>query len=350
MRVTIDLPCIGIILAYHINRTRRNEFLKKMLKPIKRDILNGEVLKSYNNLDIDTRVNNVQYPAIDTMPLPSLFDYSGQHTQSSLPLGFADLKENLNDQSTSTDEQSEPIQQQQQQNAFYYKFLPNSNYEIHVRPSKSGEFVQRFVNVDEIMFNKKSAYPTHSLNNLVMVQTEQVDNSKYQHQQVNLIEEDTELKHLRPKSKKSTLYYDSDVSIPIQVEKTRYRPSLRQTKQLSEQDENKMINISKHQIYLPPVSSFGLKSHQIKFSDSDKVILNETSSNGFDMQTATYLKGSACNCINIASCSKENLNEFIHSQDCVLARSSNNHNHYANNSNSSINVSNPDLFVQRKHF
>ena len=32
--------------------------------------------------------------------------------------------------------------------------------------------------------------------------------------------------------------------------------------------------------------------------------------------TATVWRGSACNCINIASCSQDNLNEFLHSKDC----------------------------------
>jgi hypothetical protein len=33
---------------------------------------------------------------------------------------------------------------------------------------------------------------------------------------------------------------------------------------------------------------------------------------------ATVWRGSACNCINIATCSRENLNEFLHSKDCVF--------------------------------
>ncbi len=33
---------------------------------------------------------------------------------------------------------------------------------------------------------------------------------------------------------------------------------------------------------------------------------------------ATVWRGSACNCINIATCSRENLSEFLHSKDCVF--------------------------------
>lgn len=37
-----------------------------------------------------------------------------------------------------------------------------------------------------------------------------------------------------------------------------------------------------------------------------------------EQPSATVWKGSACNCINIASCSQDNLNEFLHSKDCIF--------------------------------
>jgi hypothetical protein len=77
IRITVDLFCIGVILYYHISRTKRQRYLRSMLKPIKKKIVSGQALKSYNDVNagevIDSeKLMHIQYPVFDSMPMPKM--------------------------------------------------------------------------------------------------------------------------------------------------------------------------------------------------------------------------------------------------------------------------------------
>lgn len=383
VRVTIDLPCIGIILAYHVNRTKRNNFLRNMLKPLKRNIMNGEVLKSYNNLKIDPNSNsNTNYPVVETMPLPQFYDKNSDtcligfnQRDNASDKSDSNISSTLSNASTSSQEHEQSSEFEQEKNTYYFKFAPGSNYEIQVRPSKTGQFVQRFVNIDDIKINrnlnnefdpykansssgrKQSPIKLIKSQNIASYKTEQLENSKY-------FDKETRPKNNRisyMSLEKNLEFTENDVSIPIEFESNKNR-NLReeylneqkydfnnqsqtlksdqemQEEYLSLKKNRKTLNVSNHQIYLPPASSMiQTPRHEVIYSENG---------NGGDSQNATCLRASACNCVNIASCTKDKINEFIHSKDCILVNSLNN----TSNSNSSMNVSNLDLFIQRKHF
>ena len=101
----------------------------------------------------------------------------------------------------------------------------------------------------------------------------------------------------------------------------------------------KSINLSNHQIYLPPGPTITIKDQieqSAMLSDSEDVISESRS------PAPTLIHGSICNCVNIASCSKDKINGFIHSKDCQLINQC--------KSVPKLNRSNSEFEIQRKHF
>jgi hypothetical protein len=100
--------------------------------------------------------------------------------------------------------------------------------------------------------------------------------------------------------------------------------------------QSKMLNLSNNQIYLPNRQSYPTPFEQLNNQNNDELPLDidygfnylnkpggdvehlESTANSSGNNGATIMQGSSCNCINIASCSKENLNEFLHSKDCLF--------------------------------
>jgi hypothetical protein len=122
-----------------------------------------------------------------------------------------------------------------------------------------------------------------------------------------------------------------------------YDLSMEQYDSLMKQiNRKKKINIANHQIYLPPAPTIGydLTNHAIINYSNYK---SSPDSNESQSIAATLIHGSVCNCVNIASCSKDKLNGFIHSSDCNWVQGNN------SNSNNSRNLSNSVEF-QRMHF
>ncbi len=97
---------------------------------------------------------------------------------------------------------------------------------------------------------------------------------------------------------------------------------------------NKSLNLSNHRIYLPPSTSKPLISYEnfyanYKYSETfDNNEAESTESSTDDNCILKYndsrevvspiIRGNICNCINIASCSSDKLNGFIHANDCIL--------------------------------
>lgn len=103
---------------------------------------------------------------------------------------------------------------------------------------------------------------------------------------------------------------------------------------ISKKNKLKSINYSNHHIYLPPAPTLGVLNtndmsilsnpndyvNTNKIKNDANIITNSNSNeciNGPNQMT-TLLQGTICNCINIASCNKDEINCFIHSNDCIL--------------------------------
>ena len=85
----------------------------------------------------------------------------------------------------------------------------------------------------------------------------------------------------------------------------------------------KSINYSNHHIYLPPPPTLltNTITNQTEYKPNvNEIIENSNNSIAGSLQMTTLLQGTVCNCINIASCNKEEINGFIHSKDCILNR------------------------------
>ncbi|RNA14794.1 hypothetical protein BpHYR1_039237 [Brachionus plicatilis] len=374
VRVTINMPCIAIVLAYHVNRTRRNNFLQKMIKPLKRDIMNGKVLKSYNNLDL-----NPKYPVVDIMPKPDVAspvehqDISIKSRNLSYPddIGFNVLQSSPEQSFDSQSTNSSNFKTVQ--NSFQYRFYPRNNYAILVRPSQNGQFTQRFVNVDDIEFYQRPELKSDT--------REKKRNLSQDHEKpISHVPEEIysknslKSKHSEPKrsryalstqikpeyaSIERSMNFSDETVIPIEFEsmerafgkeKKRKVFNFNNTlpftaeKDIRKKYENMILNgqklnLTSQQIYLPPPSSLGGLPYQKKNSlrmheqfDEDK--------------TTSYLKSPECNCVNIAACDKDKLSEFLHSNDCILFKNS----FDKTISQTTMYLSNIELFNQRKNF
>ena len=118
-----------------------------MIKPLRRDIMNGEVLKSYNNLDISPK-----YPVIDQMPKPISITPAKSESPNveeiskTIGLNVEEIDREKSYESENTSEENYENSNlskisHQASNTYQYKFSPGVNYEILVRPSKNGEFL-----------------------------------------------------------------------------------------------------------------------------------------------------------------------------------------------------------------
>ena len=106
----------------------------------------------------------------------------------------------------------------------------------------------------------------------------------------------------------------------------------------NQQKSKKNLNLSNHQIYLPPPPTISKKSQSnFNFSSNE----SEDTFSGCRSPAATLIHGSICNCVNIASCSRDKLDGFLHSKDCHLNMSK-------NVSNKSKSCS--EFGIQREHF
>lgn len=54
VRIFLDIPCLIFVIYYHVSKLKHNKYLQDMLQPLKTNIINGEVLKIYNNVKLDS--------------------------------------------------------------------------------------------------------------------------------------------------------------------------------------------------------------------------------------------------------------------------------------------------------
>lgn len=456
-----------------------------MIKPLQKNILNGEMLRGYNDINVDLKnsARTNKLPVI--LPMPQPINNLESENKS---INFDDNSNRYCLDANNNISFNEPCLDNQ--NRVFYRFLPESNFSIHVKPSKSNSLIHHFVNVDDIKFKNAltSSYnnnfnnscefhnsladpgtyhrfPTSSTNNvyksggycndtslntndltsslhfgwsnndgsqnrliknqsqLILMQTEHIEQSKSDYEQVQLesqndlikvdqpsqsnkfskvyflgsndridalskstnnimgvtgvksacnsdLSEKTKRKHLNTfkpldstdslsRTSQSQLKSALPVELPIELEnknaksyecnKTNenffinYDLSKEQYDSLMKSiNRKKKLNITNHQIYLPPAPTIGYDqaNHSIiNFASDNYNNKSSPESNESQSITATLIHGSVCNCVNIASCSKDKLNGFIHSSDCNLVQAN----------TSSRNLSNTVEF-QRMHF
>lgn len=190
IRVTLNIPCIGIVLAYHRERVKRATFLRRFMLPMRphAKISNGEILRSYDAAGGGdySRSGSIKLPmsmplAPPTLPQPTLlpppampspptaksFVRGGSirsiRSNRSSEIGFEKIENELQlDKEAAAAAAAArysmppPLPPLEQPNRVKYKFAPTtlSNYEIIVRPSQTGEFRQEFVNVDDVKLLK----------------------------------------------------------------------------------------------------------------------------------------------------------------------------------------------------
>jgi hypothetical protein len=180
IRILIDLPCIFVVLIYQISQTKRKKYLKKMLKPLKKNITNGQVLRQYENIDmnvIDERANSnnvngikmvCSMPTINNLdeinfePEPSDISLNGKKRSSSL--NFKTVYQPESEISSDDCINQENYAQNGYlnrgaylRNSYVYRFIPNDgDFSIYLRPSCNDNFHQRFVNIDNIKINNKA--------------------------------------------------------------------------------------------------------------------------------------------------------------------------------------------------
>ena len=51
--MVLNVPCLVVMIVYYTHKTKRKTSVKKMLRPIKKNILTGETLKRYTDVEID---------------------------------------------------------------------------------------------------------------------------------------------------------------------------------------------------------------------------------------------------------------------------------------------------------
>jgi hypothetical protein len=155
-----------------------------MLKPIKTNIMNGEVLKRYNDLSVyktmDEKEDTINYGITPPIPIENKKKLAANEElmyehSSSIMIPHIDMPKltnespfprviNLNNLGHSIENfhkiHNHPIEFEHKTeenkisklsaNSILYRFDPNSNFSIQLRPSKDGKFLQRFVNISDI--------------------------------------------------------------------------------------------------------------------------------------------------------------------------------------------------------
>ena len=103
--------------------------------------------------------------------------------------------------------------------------------------------------------------------------------------------------------------------------------------------QQKNINLSNLQIYLPPPSTIASNIQTVKnYSSND----SDDTFSCCRSPAPTLIRGSICNCVNIASCSRDKIDDFIHSKDCHLNQN--------NAIKSKLLKTTSEFGIQREHF
>lgn len=118
-------------------------------------------------------------------------------------------------------------------NRVHYKFAPNKhNYEIILRPSQTGEFVQKFVNIDDVKFGRDEE--------LVMSEVPQKQHARKPITPTNVKEDALDGNAIKKNENKHYILNDNEFKEKYINEITK---------------KSRMINLANHQIYLPPMIS-----------------------------------------------------------------------------------------------
>lgn len=246
-------------------------------------------------------------------------------------------------------------------NRVHYKFAPNKlNYEIILRPSQTGEFVQKFVNIDDVKFGRDEE--------LVMSEVPQKTQAR------------KPLPRITPTKDKEESALDGNTAKKNENKHYILNDNEFKEKYINEiTKKSRMINLANHQIYLPPMisSSSSLINNPKNFLplNSESVNLDLTNDTSIDLSNRTmfflfnnviiltkiyyYIDNNdsraeyqsaglnvspSCECVNIVSCDKEEASEFLHSQNCHMK---------AQKQPANIGFAAPSslfMFTQRKHF
>lgn len=307
-----------------------------MMLPLKRNIVSGDMLRTYNNLEMKNAENLPQMPRKDS-----------RLSKKSVDIGFNKIEneicENNPDLDFKCNEEIEPSESNT--NRVRYKFAPNAEYEIIVRPSQNNEFSQRFVNINDIKINHNSRSNAN-----IKHASKSSRVAKSRHQDPLPMANNVDLEKINLTNNNMFLLNDNDF----------------QEKYINQMtNKSKMINLANHHIYLPPTSSPSLIDRNSNYlmplneltnlDHTNDTTIDEHSEN-MAYQTDLLNVSPKCHCVNIMPCKHDKIDEFLHSSDCKYAKnlkSSSN-----DNSKSSIGFSvdfqnaPPPIyqFTQRKHF
>jgi hypothetical protein len=422
IRVSIDIPCIAIIVLYFLNKSKRKKYLNNMLKPLQENIINGEVLKQYNNLKLDQTMAKTVY---DQKNQPNKFP-------AFVPMPHREHVTHL----INASEPPHLVQKKLQTNPnrVYYRFQnpENNKITIQVKPSQTNSLKHHFVNVGEIKMstaqqNQKFNFDMdnglvpfdqlRSFKSDVMTSSSNSNDPSGLHlvwginggengyardrpilAQYGHVELENPLREQMPMYQNSNFVcnrvsnnpnsgnYDNsedyecfqkkDVqlsrNLSMSISKAELlnrhlaheKPKINfdlnheQYKSLIKRQHPKTtpknINWSNHQIYLPQTrtKTTPLQSGHLVYSNNSAGSNN--SSKGYNLSFSTagdgrspavsLIHGSICNCVNIASCSNDRINDFIHSNDCQLASLN------QCNNKRSLTKSKSDYGIQREHF
>ena len=121
----MDLQCIFCVLLYHIKRTKRNTYLTNILKPLKQDIVSGEVLRLYNNIKVDNCDQQMNYTQTNNNPNMNLYRLSGLPNMPIIDNYSPSLEKyaNMQNQEMNENNLTDP-------NAFLYQFLHGNEYSM----------------------------------------------------------------------------------------------------------------------------------------------------------------------------------------------------------------------------
>lgn len=122
-------------------------------------------------------------------------------------------------------------------NRVHYKFAPNKhNYEIILRPSQTGEFVQKFVNIDDVKFGRDEV--------LTMSEVPQKQHARKPLPRITPTKDKEDALDgntmIRKNENKHYILNDNEFKEKYINEITK---------------KSRMINLANHQIYLPPMIS-----------------------------------------------------------------------------------------------
>ena len=304
-RIIINIPCLIIVLIYYFHKTKRESQLKQMLKPIKQNILNGEMLKRYENVAIDeindennnnNNNNDKQSTLNETLikktidALIAKLDNVENDNKNELEVEICD--ENHRILISEKDKLKLIKLKEQIQNQNDEKFnstttttvVNNDNIiNINKQPLYSRYSEQLKPKTNEIKVNLKSD------DQLEIDIDEFNKNSK-----LNKIEIDIE----KPLNEIKIDYNKKTNEIKINLLNPRQRPRPQQQQ-----------NVKPHFIYLPPVLIVNESLTKYCDNKSNDIVNSEP-----DVLTRV---GNSCDCVNIISCEKTNLNEqLIHHTNC----------------------------------